>query len=110
MSATQDMIGLLEEEYRILTRGDLAALSDLVARKEILESRLRNDEPDAEALRILAGSAIRNDALVDATQRGLDQARVLIREIREGLTQATYSQNGVRRTLSRNPGRFEQKL
>lgn len=111
MSDTRKLIDILDEEFGFLLRGDYAALPGLADRKERLEERFRDAPPDdRDALKALAEAAERNAGLIDAARRGLEQARVQIREIRTGMTQATYGKSGVRRPLSRRPNRIEQKL
>lgn len=111
MTHAQEMMTLLEEEFSILTRGDFAALPDLVDRKERLDREMR-DGPvqDSVMLEALATAAARNAALIDAARRGIEQARVQIREIRAGMTQATYGRTGDRKPLTRTPSRIEQKF
>ena len=111
MNSLRKITEILDEEYRILTRGDYAALPDLTDRKEELERQLLEaPEQDREALASLAGAAARNAELLEAARRGIEQARVQVREIRDGMTQATYGRSGVRRPLSQSPSRIEQKL
>ena len=111
MSTARDLMGLLAEEFRILTSGDYAALPDLVAQKERLEQEMRDaPEPDRDTLEALAEAVARNAALIDAARRGFEQARVQIREIRAGMTQATYGRSGVRESLTRVPSRIEEKF
>lgn len=111
MNHVNEMLALLSEESRVLTSGDYAALPDLVARKEALEQALRSaPEPDGDTLAVIAEAVARNAALIEAARRGIEQARVQIREIRAGMTQATYGRTGDRTSLTRSPSRIEQKL
>jgi flagellar biosynthesis/type III secretory pathway chaperone len=111
MNIAEKITELLDEEYRLLTRADYAALPELTERKERLARQLRElPGPDRAALATLAKAVARNAELIEAARRGIEQARVQIRDIREGMTQTTYCRSGVRRPLSRNPSRIEQKL
>lgn len=105
------MIRILDEEFRILTTGNYAALPFLTTRKEEL-CRFLNEAPDndPEMVEALAVAAARNAGLIEAAKRGFEQARIHIREIRDGTSHATYGRSGMRRPLSRCPSRIEQKL
>ena len=111
MTAARDMIDILDEEYRLLKNGAYDGLSDLLTRKEALERRLADEpSPKREDISRLALALDRNAEMIAAAQRGFQQAGLQIREIREGLDQATYGRDGARRSLSRNPHSLEQKL
>lgn len=111
MTCTQDLTELLDDEYRMLTRGDYANLPALTERKERLGRELHEFPlQDRAMLAKLANKVARNAHLIEAARQGIEQARVQIRDIRDGMTHATYGRSGVRRPLSRNPSRIEQKL
>lgn len=111
MTQAKELIALLAEEFRVLTSGDFDALPDLVRRKERLDRQLRDaPDPDADTLAAVAEAVARNATLIKAARRGIEQARVQIREIRAGMTQATYGRSGDRTPLTRIPSRIEQKL
>jgi hypothetical protein len=111
MTAARDMIDILDEEYRLLKGGAYDGLSELLTRKEALERRLADEpSPEREEISLLALALDRNAEMIAAARRGFAQAQAQIREIREGLNQATYGRDGARRSLSRNPHSLEQKL
>lgn len=111
MTAARDMIDILDEEYRLLKDGAYDGLSELLTRKEALERRMADEpSPERDEISHLASALDRNAEMIAAAQRGFQQAALQIREIREGLSQATYGRDGARRSLSRNPHSLEQKL
>jgi hypothetical protein len=114
MSAIREMIDILDEEYRLLTLGSYDGLPELLTRKEAQEGRLAKElSPENGLIPVLSSALERNAEIIAAAQRGFAQAQAQIREIREireGLNQATYGRDGARRSLSRNPHSLEQKL
>lgn len=111
MSAIREMIDILDEEYRMLTLGSYDGLPELLTRKEAQEGRLAKElSPENGLIPVLSSALERNAEIIAAAQRGFAQAQAQIREIREGLNQATYGRDGARRSLSRNPHSLEQKL
>lgn len=109
MSAVNDMIRLLDEEHRILTEGNYAALEELLRRKSGLRAAL-SDTEDRASLDRLARLATRNAALIAAAQLGFQSARTRLKDIREGRTNATYTREGLRQPLARAARRMEQKF
>lgn len=111
MSVIREMIEILDEEYHLLVHGTYNALPDLLERKQALENRLHDDTyrktPEMQAL---SKALERNAGAISAAARGFEQARNLIRDIREGLNQATYDRDGARMAMSRSPSSLERKL
>ena len=48
--------------------------------------------------------------LIDAARRGFEAGQANIRDIRKGLSQATYGRDGARRPMASLPGRMERKV
>lgn len=111
MTHANDMLAVLEDEFRILSAGRYAELPDLIARKEALERRggLASGQ-DAEVLVKVAEKSERNAKLIDAARRGFEAGQAEIREIRSGLSQATYGRDGDRRPLAPPAGQVQRKV
>ncbi|NND17134.1 MAG: hypothetical protein HKN98_01010 [Silicimonas sp.] len=111
MSHAEDMLAVLEDEFRILTSGRYGDLPELVARKEALERTGGYDgSTHAEQLVQLVEKSERNARLIDAARRGFEAGQANIRDIRKGLSQATYGRDGARRPMASLPGRMERKV
>lgn len=112
MSPYREIAALLDEEFRHLTSGNYVALADLVARKEALVQELTNGSFDADpdSLASVAAAASRNAEIIKAARRGFATAGAEIRNIRRGLTLATYGRDGARRPLAGRTANVEQKL
>jgi flagellar biosynthesis/type III secretory pathway chaperone len=111
MTLVQQMMDILDEERDALLAGHYEQLETLADRKEALGKRLEKQGGlDNGALERLAGHMTRNAALIDAAGRGFRQAEAEIRDIRKGMTQATYGSDGARHSLARPHARLEQKL
>lgn len=93
---------LLEEERRVLLAGDLTAIRALLERKETLIKQLGTLEGAAEReLQGLQVKALRNQALLDGTLRGIRTVATrmgTLRRIRKTLE--TYDEAGQRREIT----------
>lgn len=111
MTAPETLLGILEEEYRILTGGNYDRLADLVARKEAIDAASFDvSGADPRLLDRIRVAARRNAELLEAARRGMDGARRTIREARMGATQQTYARDGARKPLSAPLGQLERKI
>ncbi|MWD27063.1 hypothetical protein E0K89_006185 [Aquicoccus sp. SCR17] len=102
----QDLEAVLEDERQALTRGDVPALSGLVARKQAAIERLGHtgEPPGANApqdtLARLRRKAQRNQDLMDHALRGLrDVAARLDKHERPDRPLETYDSGGRRQAL-----------
>lgn len=111
MTIVDEIEAVLNEEQELLLSGNLAALEALVERKSRLASRLANVEGDLprEAYSGLKDRAVRNEALIGAAQRGLQAALAQLRRLSEAGDQNTYSRDGQRRPMSRQPSSVREK-
>lgn len=111
MTLAEQMIDILDEERDALLAGRYGQLDTLADRKEALGQSLeRLGGLDRDTLEIIAGRMTRNAGLIDAARRGFNQAEAQIRDIRKGMTQATYGSDGERHSLARPRSRLERKL
>ena len=112
MSLISELEDVLREEQELLLSGRLSELETLVQRKSELAQRLAKAKPEVSEIhyRDLAKKADHNEALLDAARRGLQAAIRQIHQPSGAELQNTYSKSGERRSLSRAPSSFTQKL
>ena len=88
---------LLDQTRDALIAGDLADLSNLAAKVEVMAAALPQlDQPTADRLR---QKADRNARLLQAAQRGIRAARQRINEINAGPSLSTYDARGRREVI-----------
>jgi hypothetical protein len=111
MTGAETILGILDEEYRILTGGGYDRLADLVARKEAIDlAAIETSDADPRLLDQIRAASQRNEGILDAARRGIEGARRDIRDARTGATQQTYARDGVRKPLSTPLGQLERKM
>lgn len=110
MSAAE-LLGLLEEERSLLTEGRFDELPELMERKSRAEAALAgNGCAEESLLRRIAMLAERNAQLIKAAQSGMETALLRLQDIKSGMNQATYGQDGKRTPLSHGVSLVERKL
>lgn len=111
MNSAEDIVAFLDEEYRVLTDGRLSEIPGLITRKEALHDALSvSPVTKRDQLEKIAQMAERNAGLIEAARQGIFSAISEISDIRQGLNQTTYSQNGKRQPLSTTPHKVERKV
>lgn len=112
MNILSELESILEREQQLLLNGNFSDLQSLVDRKTKLSEWLARTKPEfsKDDYQRLAIRAQQNEALLEASRRGLSAAMAQLRQTREATEQATYSRSGERQSLSRMPSSVTQKV
>lgn len=112
MNILTELEDILAREQELLLNGNFSDLQSLVDRKTMLSEWLARKKPDLskEQFERLNMRAQQNEALLQASRRGLKAAMEQLRQTRQAAEQTTYSKSGKRQTLSRVPSSITQKI
>ena len=102
--AEKKMERLLDTERALLLKGDVPGLERIATQKEKLLA-----QPISLGDGTLRQKAERNQALLDATMRGIAAVRDRIATLRKGAPGGTYSAFGERQSIARPAKRLEKR-
>ena len=108
MEAAED---LLDREFQAIVGGNLEALTRLLPEKTRLMERLRQVEPERQALERLRQKAERNQALLEVVGHGIRSVSQRLQSLQKSKPALqTYDRSGARQTLERGNATLKKKL